>query len=331
MCFAGLSNILFCSTNDARLNSSLFSICCSFDLSREVVAVSLDIFDRYLATRGNACNGNLALLVSLTTLHIAIKLFDSKKIKLQTLANLSRGQFGSKSIEEMEWKVLAALRWKLHPPTPYAFVSHLLLFLPNEANPAIRKELFEMARYFTELAVCDSYFVDVNNSTVAFAAILNVINGMTYSKLSAAIRERFLLELRRRVGMDATLPSVLSAMERLRTMFVATGASKCSNNENTSPAPDAIQASKPPVASSNQNSNINKGSLLLQEPQHDSRSVCSTNSNRSKNSWPGTQRGGSNSLDGYRYSPSPARRVVMAGSSPMRASMSSSPMDAGVQ
>ena len=79
---------------------------CSFDLSREVVAVSIDLFDRYLATQGNKCSGNLALLTSLTTLHIAIKLHDCKKIKLSTLVNLSRGQFGTNHIEEMEWEIL---------------------------------------------------------------------------------------------------------------------------------------------------------------------------------------------------------------------------------
>ena len=44
--------------------------------------IQRNLFDRFLATLGNRCNGNLALLVSLTTLHIAIKLHDTKKIKL---------------------------------------------------------------------------------------------------------------------------------------------------------------------------------------------------------------------------------------------------------
>jgi hypothetical protein len=41
-----------------------------FELSREVVAISLNLFDRFLATRGNKCNGNLALLNKLD--HIAL-------------------------------------------------------------------------------------------------------------------------------------------------------------------------------------------------------------------------------------------------------------------
>ena len=118
-------------------------------MSREIVAISLHLFDRYLATRGNLCTGKLALLASLTTLHIAVKLNDPKKMKIETLAGLSRGQFTTKHIEEMEWKVLFALGWRLHPPTEYAYVSHLILFLPNETKTTTRREIFELSRYLT--------------------------------------------------------------------------------------------------------------------------------------------------------------------------------------
>jgi hypothetical protein len=282
----------------------------SFDLSREVVAVSLNLFDRFLATRGNRCNGNLALLTSLTTLHIAIKLHDMKKIKIATLANLSRGQFGAKHIEEMEWKVLCALSWKLHPPTQYAFVSHFVLFLPQEASSAARKELFELSRYLTELAVCDSYFVEINNSTTAFAAILNVMEDMNYSRLSAGIREKFLRDIAHKVGLSYSSPSVVAARRRLKTMFNAT----------SGPEAAVVSPSKP-----------------TPETQHDSGSISSmhsTGSNGSNRSVFGNRvRAGSVDSKGSRiFSQSPRRRCVVA--SPMgtsRSRASSSPMVAGVQ
>jgi len=59
-----------------------FNVIDHFDLSREVVAVSMSLFDRFLATRSNRCNGSTALLASLTTLHIAIKVHEVRKIKL---------------------------------------------------------------------------------------------------------------------------------------------------------------------------------------------------------------------------------------------------------
>ena len=187
-----------------------------------MVAVSLSLFDRYFATLGNKYNGNIALLASLTTLHIAIKLYETKKIKLSTLANLSRGQFASRDIEMMEWTILSALHWKLHPPTPYTFVEHILYFLPQEVNGTIRVGLNEVSKYLTELAVCDAYFVDrANSSTIAFAAILNVMEDMNYSKFSGGLREHFLRNLTYHLGLNHRTDDVIGARRRLRKMFTA--------------------------------------------------------------------------------------------------------------
>jgi Cyclin, N-terminal domain len=261
----------------------------------------------------------VALLTSLTTLHLAIKLHDSKKIKINTLANLSRGQFGPKHIEDMEWKVLAALKWKLHPPTQYAFVSHLLLFLPSEASHAVRKELFELSRYLTELAVCDSFFVAVNNSTVAFASILNVMEDMSYTRLSAGIREKFLRELMLRIGMNHRSDSVVAARDRLKTMFAATSGQLEGDVAAVVP-PQQQQHGR--IQDNSGDSNSLAGSLS---------SAGSAGSSR-YNSRPRSN--STDSKGSCRYSPSPRRRCVVANLSPMtlsRARLSSSPMEAGVQ
>lgn len=192
-----------------------------FDLSREMVAISMDLFDRFMATRGNQCTGSVALLTSLTTLHLAIKLHDTKKIKLITLANLSRGQFGPANIEEMEMVILNALGWAVHPPTAYSFISHLLLILPQEASPNVRKDLYELSRYLTELTVCDSFFVEHNASAIAFAAILNVMEEMSFSRLSAGIREKFLRDLSEKVHLSYRDAAVVVARERIRAMVAS--------------------------------------------------------------------------------------------------------------
>lgn len=298
----------------------------SFDLSREVVAVSLSFFDRYLATLGNRCNGNMALLASLTTLHIAIKLHDTKKIKLSTLANLSRGQFGPKDIEQMEWKILSALGWKLHPPTQYAFVSHLLLFLPQEVSSTVRKGLNELSKYVTELAVCDSYFVDAHNSTVAFAAILNVMEDMSYTKLSGGLREKFLSTLTLKVGLHHKADDVAKARQRLRKMFAS---SSSATTEAFAPHQQAFHRGQESVVDN---------ALTICGDRSMSSSTGSTVSFQTKGAH--SYRSRTNSFDSSkggsrRYSPSP-RRSFLASVSPMgysssRAAISSSPIVAAVQ
>jgi len=197
-----------------------YSVVDHFELSRETVAISIDIFDRYLATRGNRCNGSSALLTSLTTLYIAIKLNEPKKIKLTTLSNLSRGQFFPPDIEEMEFRILSSLNWMVHPPTVVSFVSHFLLFLP-QVHSSVRKDIFELARYLAELSICDSFFVDCSASTIAYSAVLNVMDDISLSRISAGARHRFLAELYERVGLDHRDDDVRTARERLREIFAS--------------------------------------------------------------------------------------------------------------
>ncbi len=197
-----------------------FNVIDHFDLSREVVAVSMSLFDRFLATRGNRCNGSTALLASLTTLHIAIKVNEVRKIKLGTLANLSRGQFGPAHIEEMEWNVLTSLEWKTHPPTSMSFISHLLLLLPPQVDDACKEEIYALSRYITELSVCDSAFVEINPSSVAFAAILNSLEDRKYRKfISSAVRDQFVRSIERHVDIRQDDEHVAMARPKLRKLL----------------------------------------------------------------------------------------------------------------
>ena len=196
-----------------------FGVVDHFGLSRGVVAISLSLFDRFLATRGNKCTANSALLISLTTLHIALKLNEYKRVRLATLANLSRGQFGVADIEEMEWHILIALSWRVHPPTEVAFIYHFLQLLPPHVHSAARKELFELSRYLSELSLCDAYFVKFPASTVACASILNVIEERSNGRLLGWAREKFCHDLADKVHMPHNREDIVAVRCRLREMF----------------------------------------------------------------------------------------------------------------
>eukprot|EP00934_Nitzschia_sp_Nitz4_P001275 Nitzschia sp. Nitz4//scaffold294_size23022//3646//4665//NITZ4_008512-RA/size23022-processed-gene-0.19-mRNA-1//1//CDS//3329546217//1275//frame0 len=189
-----------------------------FDLPREVVAISLDIFDRFLATQENKCSGNIALLVSLTTLHLSIKIHSDKAISLTTLASLSRGQFTTRDIELMERQILDALAWKLHPPTVYAHVSHLLMLLPVEIHESVRKDIFQAAVYISELIVCDSFFVRIPSSSIALAAISIVMEELSPARFPLRSRDAFWRDLTHNItGFQG--PCIMKVRDRLRSMF----------------------------------------------------------------------------------------------------------------
>lgn len=215
-----------------------YSVVDHFGFSREVVAISLSIFDRFMATRGNRTDSNTALLVSLTSLHMAIKLNETKKVKLSTLAGLSRGQFRTKTLEAMEWSILSSLSWLVHPPTAVSFISYLLLLLPlsstSELDKSIRNNFFELSRYQAELSTCDPYFVDHDPSMVAFASILNVMEDMiNAATLMPSTRDRFLQDVAEHVKLYHYDPAVKCAQQRLRSVF-ATSMGHDTDSEDSS-------------------------------------------------------------------------------------------------
>jgi len=117
-----------------------------FDLSREVVALSMSLFDRFFATRICMPSSDLVLLASIATLHIAIKTRESAIIKLSTLSWFGRGRFSESRIAHMELLILTNLRWLVNPPTTIAFVMHLLLLLPG-TNLDLKREILESSRF----------------------------------------------------------------------------------------------------------------------------------------------------------------------------------------
>lgn len=196
-----------------------FNVVDHFGLSRETVAVSMNIFDRYVATQGNKISGNMVLLTSLTTLHIAIKMLETQRIKASVLANLSRDQFTVSHIEEMELKIFSALSWKLHLPTPLAFISEFLHLLPPEVTSSEQREVYELSKYLTELAVCESSFVERQNSVIAIAAIRIIMERMNFIDLNQEANEKFVLAVSEIMGQTSESETTRDTRERLQIMF----------------------------------------------------------------------------------------------------------------
>lgn len=152
-----------------------------FRIDREVVAVSLSFLDRFLANR--RCDRTSFKLAATTTLHLAVKLlYPCKLSDLGILSDLSRGEFEMKDVSEMESHILHVLCWNLHPPSSVAFTTIFLdyFFLSGDTglNSTDLDDVYDVSSFFSELAVCDYYFVSVRASVIALASILNALEGM---------------------------------------------------------------------------------------------------------------------------------------------------------
>ena len=75
-----------------------------FDFSREVVAVSIHYLDRFLAK--TPVNKKLFQLVAMTTLYLAIKIYEPGTLSMSSMIELSRGYFSPSQMAEMEMAIL---------------------------------------------------------------------------------------------------------------------------------------------------------------------------------------------------------------------------------
>jgi hypothetical protein len=147
----------------------------SYGMDREVVAVSFNLLDRYMAIESNKLNAPAITrddyqLFSMTCLYLAIKILESypRKLSVQTLVTMSKNYYTEETIEATERDILQALDWYLHAPTGMAYAKLLAQLFPC----AISFHMQATAATLTEIAVADSFFVACKPSVVGFAAVL---------------------------------------------------------------------------------------------------------------------------------------------------------------
>lgn len=234
-----------------------FRVVDHFRLDREVVAAGMNIFDRFLiedksydesmmdtgACMCPSCKRNVDSrtyqLAAMTAIFVAVKLnaqnedeprYSSsfrKHFRLSTFVELSRGQFLEEDICNMERKMLATVRWKVHPPTPVTFLPYILSLMP-EREARVPKSYFdlvqhvlrELARYLTELAACLGGSCTYHaSSRIAYASILLSMDLMTQQALPLAVRRHFSERVYQVCGMgshhhNSPIPHLKSILKR---------------------------------------------------------------------------------------------------------------------
>ena len=192
-----------------------------FDFNREVVSVAMNYLDRYLATR--LVNRRIFQLAAMTALYLAIKLFEPGKLRMASLIDLSRGYFMAEHIVTMEDSMLQSLKWYVHPPTSFAFCRDFMRLVSGDISPRARHDVNELARFMTELSVCDYWFITKKPSSIALAALINAIELQGPRRVDPRYKVEFLHRVVE-LGMDiASDDEIIECYERLREMYIAGG------------------------------------------------------------------------------------------------------------
>ena len=189
-----------------------------FDFDRETAELALHFLDRYLAAR--RVDREAFQLAAVTSLYLAAKLGRPACLRPSALAALSRGRCTASDITTMEEDLLARLGWRVHPPTSAAFLGDFFRLASPDVPPAAFHEAKELARFLTELAVCDYWFVPKKASSVALAAVLMAL------ELHAPRANVTFLRRVRDTGLDIDVApdsETIECYERLRDLYTAGG------------------------------------------------------------------------------------------------------------
>eukprot|EP00984_Skeletonema_dohrnii_P015376 scaffold6629_cov171-Skeletonema_dohrnii-CCMP3373.AAC.1 len=158
-------------------------------LSRETVASAMEMTDRFLAMPSNSADAarvsDEALidqskfqLLTIAALYTSIKINEKVAISSDLFAEMCSHVYTVEEIEDMERTLLIGLSWRCHAPTAHQVgMSIFSLLLPYVDIPEVTWGfLIDEMRYLTELAVRDYYFSTQRVSTIALAAVFNVIS-----------------------------------------------------------------------------------------------------------------------------------------------------------
>ena len=157
--------------------------------SRETVASAMEMVDRFLSMPSNSadvarvCEQALRdrskfQLLTIAALYSAIKINERAALSSDLFSDICSQSYTSEEIEGMERILLNGLSWRCHKPTAHQVgLSILSLVLPYVDIPEVTWGfIMDEMKYLTELAVQDYYFSTQRTSTIALAAIFNVIS-----------------------------------------------------------------------------------------------------------------------------------------------------------
>jgi hypothetical protein len=155
-------------------------------------------------------------LAAMTALQLAIKLYDSTMVKLDSMVKLGRGLFSEKDVIAMEERILRALDWHVHPPTPVCFLRQFLRLLPPSVNSLTRYMIAEVTRFISEISVCLYRFVKYPPSIIAYAGMLIAMARVDEGSLPIWQRQQIFSVMVSGANLKHTSPEVIEAVTDLQ-------------------------------------------------------------------------------------------------------------------
>ncbi|GKY99069.1 hypothetical protein MPSEU_000862600 [Mayamaea pseudoterrestris] len=198
-----------------RIVEWMYGVIDHCSLKRDCVAHAAYYLD-LCTERGLVTSRQDYQLAAMCALLISIKMVDSTIVKLQSMVTLGRGVFSEQDVIIMERKMLAALNWRVHPPTPVCFLRQFLRLLPPNVSPMTRFVIAEVTRFIAEISICLYKFVNFPPSVIAYAGMLIAMERIDVNALTMWQRHEIFASMFRYAGLDHSSLQVLEAIHHLR-------------------------------------------------------------------------------------------------------------------
>lgn len=199
-----------------------YRICDHFDTSREIVAFAFSFLDRFIDRC--SCDRTAFKLAAMTSLYIATKMLNIKQLSIASLCELSRGEFQSEHIAQMERIILSSLDYKLSPPTIQAFIQKLRTLFPT-IDSETDDLIYQRATFYAELAVYDYGFATEQRYQIAVGCILNAFIDIEGEFNAEQLQDEFLATLSTSLCVEVDFTTLDQTQERLWQLYVCSAES----------------------------------------------------------------------------------------------------------
>eukprot|EP00547_Thalassionema_nitzschioides_P001803 CAMPEP_0194217260 /NCGR_PEP_ID=MMETSP0156-20130528/20788_1 /TAXON_ID=33649 /ORGANISM="Thalassionema nitzschioides, Strain L26-B" /LENGTH=287 /DNA_ID=CAMNT_0038946253 /DNA_START=91 /DNA_END=954 /DNA_ORIENTATION=- len=151
---------------------------CQFD--RRTVFIAINILDRFVARKRHILNNdtdvvkNQFQLAAMACLYTSVKIHEPLAIDPGSMSKLSKGAFSAQEIEEMEFKILETIGWRVNTPTAASFAEIFLKLLPAGLTNSRQEKIIEqLIQCQISHATTDCTFLGMPASELAFTAAYN--------------------------------------------------------------------------------------------------------------------------------------------------------------
>jgi hypothetical protein len=154
----------------------------------EIAEIALSYLDRFLCTTADSdAPRDLPSfrLLCVTCIYTAIKVHGYTSVPPSSFAQLCQYEYTAEQIEEMEYKLLPALHWRMNPPTGRSYL-HLFVELLTSMEDD-KQIVLELADYQVVHSTPNEKWMSIASYVTAYCAFINALEtvGMDHTLITS--------------------------------------------------------------------------------------------------------------------------------------------------